>query len=109
VEVVHWFPLLQRDDALGAAVHDFRPDRWLGEELDPAAAASNLFLRGPRVCPGKDLILFVCKAAIARQVGELGLGGPLNGGSRASRLAHDPLPVSFPEGEAQFTASEASR
>jgi cytochrome P450 len=108
-DVIHWFPLLQRDDELGATVHDFRPDRWLGDALDPAAAASNLFLRGPRACPGKDLILFVCKAAIARQVGELGLGGPLNGGSRASRLAHDPLPVSFPEGEAQFTASEASR
>jgi len=100
-EVVHWFPLLQRDDALGATVHEFRPERWLSDTPDAAAEASNLFLRGPRECPGRDLILFVCTAAVARQIGELGITG---GGSRLSR---DPLPVSFPEGEARFAAPEA--
>jgi cytochrome P450 len=100
-EVVHWFPLLQRDDALGASVQSFRPERWLADPPDAAAEASNLFLRGPRACPGSDLILFVCMAALARQIGELGITG---GGTR---LARDPLPVSFPADEARFMAPEA--
>lgn len=99
-EVVHYFPLLQRDDALGASVHRFVPERWLEPVLDEPAEASNLFLRGPRACPGRDLILFVCTAAIARQVGEIGLRTPGQG------LSRDPLPVSFPEGEARFAAPE---
>jgi cytochrome P450 len=98
-EIVHYFPLLQRDDRLGPTVHEFRPERWLAPELDPPAAASNLFLRGPRACPGMDIILFVCKAAAARQVGELGLS------ARQDRLARDPLPVSFPKLDARFTVS----
>lgn len=108
VELVHWFPLLQRAESLGPSVHAFQPERWLRDELDVAAATSNLFLRGPRACPGKDLILFVCRAAIAQQVAECGL--ELNGHTaRSSRLANDPLPVSFPEREAHFIASEAHR
>ena len=102
-ESVHWFPLLQRDDALGPDVHAFRPDRWLTPEPDAAAAASNLFLRGPRACPGADLILFVCRAALARQLAELGVA------ARSERLARDPLPVAFPGREARFTSSEALR
>lgn len=100
-ELVHWFPLLQRDDALGATVHDFRPERWLEASPDAAGAASNLFLRGPRACPGKDLILFVCRAAMARQIGELGIGAP------RSILSRDPLPISFPGRAAHFTVAEA--
>jgi cytochrome P450 len=102
-EYVHWFPLLQRDDALGPDVHAFRPERWLTPEPDAAAAASNLFLRGPRACPGADLILFVCRAALARQLAELGVA------ARSERLARDPLPVAFPGREARFTSSEALR
>ncbi|HZD06291.1 MAG TPA: cytochrome P450, partial [Longimicrobiales bacterium] len=101
-ELVHYFPLLQRDPSLGASVHTFRPERWLAPELDAPAAASNLFLRGPRACPGEDLILFVCRVAIARQLGELGMD------VRPSRLSRDPLPVSFPAGEAHFITQEAS-
>lgn len=101
-ELVHYFPLLQRDPALGPSVHAFRPERWLAPEPDPPAAASNLFLRGPRACPGEDLILFVCRAAMARQLGELGMD------VRPSRLSRDPLPVSFPEGEAHFITQEES-
>jgi len=102
-DVVHYFPLLQRHDALGPTVHHFVPERWFEETLDAPAAASNLFLRGPRACPGSDLILFVCRAAIARQVGELQLTGddPV--------LSRDPLPVSFPERRARFHASEVTR
>jgi cytochrome P450 len=95
-EVVHYFPLLQRDDRLGPTVHQFRPERWLEPTLDEAAAASNLFLRGPRQCPGMDLILFVCKAALARQIGELRVT------ARQERLTYDPLPISFPKIDAEF-------
>lgn len=96
-DVVHYFPLLHRHEALGPTVHHFRPERWLEPEgLDAAAAASSLFLRGPRSCPGRDLILFVCMAAMARQLGELGMG------DRNSPLSRDPLPITFPAGEARF-------
>jgi len=98
-EYAHYFPYLQRDDSLGPTVHEFRPERWLEPTLDAAAAASNLFLRGPRACPGMDLILFVCKTAIARQVAELGVS------ARQERLARDPLPVSFPKVSGRFTTS----
>ena len=98
-EIVHYFPLLQRDDRLGPTVHTFHPERWLMAHLDAPAAASNLFLRGPRACPGMDLILFVCKAAAARQLGELGLI------ARQELLTRDPLPVSFPKLEEPFSAS----
>jgi cytochrome P450 len=98
-EYAHYFPLLQRDDSLGPTVHDFRPERWLEATLDAPAAASNLFLRGPRACPGMDLILFVCKAAIARQIAELGVS------ARQERLTRDPLPISFPKVSGRFTAS----
>ncbi len=99
-EAAHWFPLLQRDPELGPSVHDFRPERWTAPEPDAAVRASNLFLRGPRACPGEELILFVCKAALARQLGDVGLA------TRTSRLCRDPLPVSFPEKEARFTTQE---
>lgn len=100
-QLLHYFPLLQRDDGLGADVHAFRPERWLAGTPDPAAAASNLFLRGPRSCPGRDLIMFVCAAAIARLVGEFGVK------AAAASLAHDPLPFSFPDREARFVTGAA--
>jgi hypothetical protein len=101
-EIVHYFPLLQRDDRLGSTVHTFWPDRWLAATLDAPAAASNVFLRGPRACPGMDLILFVCKAAAARQLGELGLV------ARQDSLTRDPLPISFPKLDARFTVDRQS-
>lgn len=102
-ELIHWFPLLQRGEELGSSVHYFIPERWLNDALDAPALASNLFLRGPRACPGSDLILFVCRAALARQLGELGIA------TRQSRLSRDPLPISFPKREARFPVSEASQ
>jgi hypothetical protein len=50
----------------------------------------NLFLSGARACPGRDLILFVVKAAIAVLLS--------NGKMQAQRstLSDDPLPFSFP-------------
>jgi hypothetical protein len=98
-EFLHFFPLLHRDDALGAAVHDFDPDRWRAAP-DAAARASNLFLRGPRVCPGQDLILFVCRAAATRILIEQSSWCPM------ARLASDPLPISFPRRSVTFSVTE---
>ena len=69
--------------------------------LDPVIGCQ--FLRGPRACPGQDLILFVIKAAAATQLGELGLS------AQQDRLAQDPLPISFPPIETRFTVSQGLR
>jgi len=98
--IVHWFPLLHRDERLGETVNAFRPERWLGNELDAAAGESNLFLRGPRACPGMHLTLFVCKAALARMIAEQRVV------ARLERLTTVPLPVSFPKRAPRFTVSE---
>ncbi|WP_175628249.1 cytochrome P450 [Thioalkalivibrio denitrificans] len=95
-EIIHYFPLLHRDPALGASVDAYRPERWLDPAGDAITGASSLFLRGPRSCPGQGLILFVCKAALAQQLGEIGMR------VRTTRLSVDPLPVTFPESEAHF-------
>lgn len=61
VEIVHWFPLLQPAQPVAPS---FRPRRWADghtisdEPFDP-------FLGGSRACPGKHLILLVCKVAMA--------------------------------------------
>lgn len=95
-EIVHWFPLLQRDAAVDPTADDFVPERW----LDPGSGARdlypNLFLSGPRECPGRDLIMFLCKSAIAIQIGRHGVRveGPA--------LGSDPLPLTFPAGLLQF-------
>jgi len=101
-EIAHWFPLLQRDPTLGPSVDAFRPERWLEGDPDPPARASNLFLRGPRGCPGEDLILFVCETAIRGQLGQWGMA------ARRSRLSSDPLPVSFPAGDVTFSTESES-
>jgi cytochrome P450 len=95
-EIVHWFPLLQRDTAADPTAGDFVPERW----LDPGSGAHdrypNLFLSGPRECPGRDLIMFLCKAAVAIQVGRH------RARVEAPSLASDPLPPSFPAGDLRF-------
>lgn len=98
--IVHWFPLLHRDERLGPTVNAFRPERWLGDELDAAAGESNLFLRGPRACPGMHLILFVCKGALLRVLVEQNVVASLD------RLTSDPLPISFPKRHPRFSVSE---
>jgi hypothetical protein len=49
-----------------------------------------------------DLMLFVCKAAAARQLGEIGLS------ARQERLARDPLPISFPRMRQRFSTTSAA-
>lgn len=82
-EIVHFFPLYCRNEG-DPTTHDFQPERWMS---DPPPV-SNLFLTGARSCPAEDLILFICKAALARAS-----WGPVGG---AQELASDPLPRSFP-------------
>lgn len=83
MEIVHFFPLQSRDHTDSTA-HEFRPERWIGD----GPPHSNLFLSGARRCPGEDMIMFICKAALAQASGDLTAGTP--------GLAVDQLPRSFP-------------
>jgi cytochrome P450 len=96
MEIAHYFPFSQRDNSLDASADNFQPERW----LDPASTAHalypNLFLSGARACPGKSLILFVCKSAIAILLKEHNLR------AESVLLSADPLPFSLPEKEIHF-------
>jgi cytochrome P450 len=89
-EMIQFFPFVNRDTSRDPLANSFRPERW----LDPAERMherySNLFLSGPRACPGRDLILFVIKSAIALQLSQ----GRVQ--ARRDVLTSDPLPFSFP-------------
>lgn len=92
-EVVHYLPFLHRGGTDGAAADRFDPDR--------PAVASNLFLSGARECPGRELILFVLKAATATLLVQHRLR------ASAAALATDPVPLSFPERDVRlFVAAE---
>ncbi len=92
IEILHWFPLLQPAEL--PAPH-FRPDRWTtdhsadDEVYDP-------FLGGARHCPGRSLILLVCKVAMA----ELLVTRPLALASPPLNITA--LPIELPEGELRF-------
>jgi cytochrome P450 len=63
-EIVHLFPLFTSNDAAFTGSRSFDPDRWM---LDEAPKCSfSPFLGGARECPGKDIILLVCKVALAK-------------------------------------------
>jgi cytochrome P450 len=98
IEIAHYFPLNQRDHTADLSANNFLPERW----LDPASAAHaaypNLFLSGARSCPGKNLILFVCKSAAAILLKEHNLQAV----KEMTRLAADPLPFSLPEKQIHF-------
>lgn len=98
LEIAHYFPRMQRDLSLDPSADDFRPERWLDPAGDAHRAYPNLFLSGARACPGKDLILFVCKAAAARLLTRPDLR------VESEVLSRDPLPFSFPEKEVRFRA-----
>jgi cytochrome P450 len=96
MEIAHYFPLNQRDYNLDPTADYFKPDRWLETASAAHAMYPNLFLSGARACPGKDLILFVCKGAIAALLKEHNL-------QVSSAVASaDPLPFSLPEKEISF-------
>jgi cytochrome P450 len=90
-EILQVFSLTQRDTTSDRTADAFQPERWLSPESLAEAAYPNLFLSGARRCPGRDLILFVCKAAAAQLLlQEAGLV------VRSAELASDPVPFSFP-------------
>ena len=85
VEVMHLFPLVSEMDD---APRRFRPERWL--EPGGPKAGFDPFLRGARQCPGRDLILLACTAALAR------LAGPGGVALESPPLPTDALGEDFP-------------
>lgn len=98
-EIIHVFSLTQRDRAADPTADDFRPERWLDTAAQASAAYPNLFLSGARHCPGRELILFVCKGAGAMLLADSGLT------AQCDVLARDPLPLAFPEKLVRFRRS----
>jgi cytochrome P450 len=90
IEIVHYFPQMQRAGASDPEAHCFRPDRWLDSAEWAWSTYPYLFLGGARACPGKELILFVCKSALAVLLEQR----RVTAASRA--LSEDPLPYGFP-------------
>ena len=91
LEILHFFTASQRDLSVDATANDFRPERWMEPGSSARAIYPGLFLGGARDCPGKDLILFVCKAAMSILL----QGGRVR--SESPALSQDPMPRSFPE------------
>jgi len=102
IEVVHFFPLLQRDPASSSDAETFRPEQWLvgASEMRPT---SNLFLSGAREYPGRELVLFILKAAIATHVArhQRHIAAP--------SLGSDPVPFSYPRHEVEFLAGRPAQ
>jgi cytochrome P450 len=94
-ELLQVFSLTQRDRGADPTADDFRPERWLSSGSGAEAAYPNLFLSGARRCPGRDLILFVCKGAAAHLLH----AGLVVG---TGKLAGDPVPFSFPARSLEF-------
>ncbi len=69
LEILHSFPLLGTADSVSADSRRFRPERWLSAETVASAAEFDPFLHGARHCPGRELIIFVCKSALALLLG----------------------------------------
>jgi cytochrome P450 len=97
-ELLQVFSLNQRDRTVDSTADDFRPERWMSSESQAEAVYPNLFLSGARRCPGRDLILFVCKSAAAHLLHR----GLVVG---TEKLAADPVPFSFPVKHLDFKKS----
>lgn len=98
MEILHFFTASQRDTSMDATANDFWPERWLEPGSSAGAMYPSLFLGGARECPGKDLILFVCKAAMSTLVEQ----GRIR--SQCPAISKDPMPRSFPESGLRFSA-----
>lgn len=96
-EILHFFPMNYRDTAKDARANDFYPDRWLDPMQNAEQAYPNLFLSGARACPGRKVILFICKAAIAILLKKHNIAD-------SKVLASDPLPFSFPKQSVLFAS-----
>ena len=96
MEILHCFTASQRALSVDATANDFRPERWLEPESNAGVIYPSLFLGGTRDCPGKGLILFVCKAAISMLLKDSRMR------SDCPALSKDPMPYSFPERGLRF-------
>ena len=97
MEILQFFTASQRDASVDATANDFRPERWTEPGGHAAAVYPSMFLGGARDCPGKDLILFICKTAISMLVKQ----GRIR--SQCPALSNDPMPYSFPESGLRFS------
>jgi len=96
MEIWQYFPVRYRDTSIDPMANHFEPQKWVDSGDERREAYSNCFLSGARACPGEDLIIFICKAAIAILLGQ----DRARPGSGA--LARDPLPFMFPSGAVKF-------
>ncbi|MGH6924126.1 MAG: cytochrome P450 [Propylenella sp.] len=88
-ETLQFFPFNNRDVSRDPHASYFRPERWLDPDDAVHGLYPNLFLSGARACPGRTLVMFVEKAALALLIRD--------GGVQArNALSRDPLPFSFP-------------
>jgi cytochrome P450 len=99
VEIVHYFPAGQRDTRADPTANDFVPERWMGPDSDGVHLHASIFMSGSRTCPAEDLILFLCKGAIAAQRNLL---------VHAPSLTNNPLPMTFPDREVRYLAPNGS-
>jgi len=95
-EIMHLFPLFTAD-LRGADAPSFNPDRWLA--ATPPIAAFDPFLGGARRCPGRSLILVVCKTALASLLLKHRLAVKAPGVAAAS------LPAQFPRRGLSFVSA----
>ena len=91
MEILNCFTANQRDVSRDPTANDFRPERWMEPGSNAEAMYPSLFLGGARDCPGKGLILLVCKVAIRKLI-QYGRTR-----SQCPSLSEDPLPLSYPE------------
>ena len=97
MEILHFFTASQRELSVDATADDFRPERWMEPGSNARAIYPSLFLGGARDCPGRDLILFVCKAAMSNLL-QRGLVR-----SECPALSKDPMPLSLTENGLRFS------
>jgi cytochrome P450 len=88
-EILHLFPPFSRaDDGQESLQRRFDPDRWLQDK--PPVCSFDPFLGGARVCPGRSLILLICKVALASLLVKHQVV------IHSSELSASPLPAEFP-------------
>jgi cytochrome P450 len=95
-EIMHLFPLFTAD-LEGADAPSFNPDRWLA--ATPPIAPFDPFLGGARRCPGRSLILVICKTALASLLLTHRLA------VRAPGIAAASLPAQFPRRGLRFVSA----
>jgi cytochrome P450 len=95
-EIMHLFPLFTAD-LKGADSPTFNPDRWL--RATAPVCAFDPFLGGARRCPGRSLILLICKTALASLLLQHRLA------VKAPGITASSLPAQFPRRGLSFESA----